>query len=188
LHEACLCGSCRNINELQHRFACYNVQALNVPTSRPVWERNDRRNRQGPADRAELAGVDRWCVRLMEVEPPTRLRFRRSRLLRPAGSGRGSNSLGGLPSDQRRRPTMVTSTPRDDPFVDRMTRVPLGQAPRSVARPAEGGAGCVARSAQAKAKPNRDVTERIERVYALVNADEYGAREALHDVCATFLV
>jgi hypothetical protein len=47
--------------------------------------------------------------------------FRRSRLLGPAGSRRGSNSLGGLPSAQRHRPTMVTRTSRDDALVDWMS-------------------------------------------------------------------
>ncbi len=40
-------------------------------------------------------------------------------------------------------------------------------------------AGCEFWLHAAKAQPNRDATEWIERVYALVNADEYGAREAL---------
>ncbi|MEO8302771.1 MAG: DUF6880 family protein [Betaproteobacteria bacterium] len=40
-------------------------------------------------------------------------------------------------------------------------------------------AGCQLWLRAAKAQPNRDATKWIERVYALVNADEYGAREAL---------
>ena len=40
-------------------------------------------------------------------------------------------------------------------------------------------AGCELWLRAAKALPNRDATAWIERVYALVNADEYGAREAL---------
>ena len=40
-------------------------------------------------------------------------------------------------------------------------------------------AGCQLWLRAAKAQPNRDGTEWIEHVYALVNADEYGARDAL---------
>jgi len=40
-------------------------------------------------------------------------------------------------------------------------------------------AGCRLWLRAAKAQPNRDAAEWIDRVYALVNADEYGAREAL---------
>lgn len=40
-------------------------------------------------------------------------------------------------------------------------------------------AGCRLWLRAAKGQPNRDAAEWIDRVYALVNADEYGAREAL---------